>query len=589
MSVKEWIVENKVKWSDALSRFTWPIVFIFITVFLTMITVQTDWNTDLSIEALAAGLCAYTLILIQVIVERFYSQNKRMQIILVSSTILLSFLYYLYLKQAPMEASQSGSIRTMVLFFIITVSLLTVPTLKSPLRFSDTLVQLIKAVFSSLLLSLLLFLGVVAVIGAFSALIYSLSYHWYTQTGVISFILVLPINFLMRLPVYTPERLSKPDKQSATIPPLLESIVSFVAIPLLFIFTGILIIYIIMNINAIFWRDNTMEPMLIGYSISGLVTLSLSEKSTRYIARMFRWLFPFLLLGIAVFQLFASSFKTIELGMTHGRYFVLLFSVFSIIASVLYSFSRTKHEWIPRILILLSILSILPFVDAVSIGVFSQTREVNRIAQGMSWTGGQTLQPGSQSLNENEKVQLSYSFNYLNEQNALNQFDWLPDNFNYYNTFEYLFGFDPYYYSYAHDDRNGYDPDNRQYAYIQLDESIPVVLDMSDVDALVEVATYNNYEESFTLSTGHTLDFSATNDDFSVTVLDEDNELIHYDLSFLRETIWELYAENPSYLLEDLTFNKENEQVNLTVMVKRFEMEQDSYYGGDFFVLITIK
>jgi len=370
---------------------------------------------------------------------------------------------------------------------------------------------------------------------------------------------------------------------------LLESIVAFVAIPLLFIFTGILIIYIVLNINTIFWRSNMMEPMLIGYSISGLVTLSLSEKSSRQVARMFRWLFPFLLLGIAIFQFFASSFKTVELGMTHGRYFVLLFSIFSIIASVLYSFSRTKQEWIPRILILLSVISILPFIDAVSVGIFSQTNEVNRIAEGMSWASGQTLQPGTQSLNENEKVQLSYSFNYLNEQDALNRFDWLPDNFNYYNTFDYVFGFDPYYYSYAHNDMNEYNPDSRQYAYIQLDESTPMVLDMSNIDAFVEVATYNNYAESFTLSTGHTLDFSATNDDFSVAVLDGDNELIHYDLSFLKETIWELNAENPSYTLDDLTFHKENDQVDLTIMVKRFEMEQGSYFSGDFFVLITIK
>lgn len=589
MSIKEWLVDNKVKWSETLSRFTWPIVFIFITAILSMVTIQTDGSPDLYIESLASGLCAYALILIQVIVERFYSANKRMQTILVALTISLSLLYYIYLRQAPMEANQSGSIRTMVLFFIITVSLLTVPTLRSSLRISDTLVQLIKAIFSSLLLSLILFLGVTAVIGAFSALIYSLSYHWYSQMGVISFLLIFPINFLMRLPVYTPESLSKPNQQSTAIPPLLESIVAFVAIPLLFIFTGILIIYIVLNINTIFWRSNMMEPMLIGYSISGLVTLSLSEKSSRQVARMFRWLFPFLLLGIAIFQFFASSFKTVELGMTHGRYFVLLFSIFSIIASVLYSFSRTKQEWIPRILILLSVISILPFIDAVSVGIFSQTNEVNRIAEGMSWASGQTLQPGTQSLNENEKVQLSYSFNYLNEQDALNRFDWLPDNFNYYNTFDYVFGFDPYYYSYAHNDMNEYNPDSRQYAYIQLDESTPMVLDMSNIDAFVEVATYNNYAESFTLSTGHTLDFSATNDDFSVAVLDGDNELIHYDLSFLKETIWELNAENPSYTLDDLTFHKENDQVDLTIMVKRFEMEQGSYFSGDFFVLITIK
>ncbi|MDZ7834705.1 MAG: DUF4153 domain-containing protein [Alkalibacterium sp.] len=160
--------------------------------------------------------------------------------------------------------------------------------------------------------------------------------------------------------------------KAKSIPQILEILIAFIIIPVLLVFSAILIAYILINITGEFWQDNLMEPMLISYTVVGIVTLFLAEKLRQEKSPLFSQFYPYLLLVVAVFQTVSSSLKTADFGLTHGRYFVLLFGIFSIVSTIIYSFLKSKKRFIPFLLMGLGLISILPMIDAVSIGIRNQ-------------------------------------------------------------------------------------------------------------------------------------------------------------------------------------------------------------------------
>ncbi|MDZ7834702.1 MAG: hypothetical protein U5K84_04525 [Alkalibacterium sp.] len=62
-----------------------------------------------------------------------------------------------------------------------------------------------------------------------------------------------------------------------------------------------------------------------------------------------------------------------------------------------------------------------------------------------------------------------------------------------------------------------------------------------------------------------------------------------YDLSFIRENIWEENQTDPQRALEDMSYTEENEEARLTVIIRRLEVEEDAYLQGEFIILVTYK
>ncbi len=74
-------------------------------------------------------------------------------------------------------------------------------------------------------------------------------------------------------------------------PVFLETLLSYIIIPLTVIFTFILFIYIGLNIRGDFWTENLFEPMLVSYSIIGISVLLLSVSFENGFARQFHRIF----------------------------------------------------------------------------------------------------------------------------------------------------------------------------------------------------------------------------------------------------------------------------------------------------------
>ncbi|MER2064331.1 MAG: DUF4153 domain-containing protein, partial [Alkalibacterium sp.] len=330
MSVKSWLMKKKTQWLTTSSRFPLATALLLVVVMFMILTVHSGSGPTYTNQALSTGLGVLLLVSIQVFSE-IRPLSKGMRWIIKLLSLVFPLLYYFYLRQAPMDFNQSGQVRTTVLYFTLPVLLIAIPTLHKRLTFSDSLILFIKAFFSSLLISVILFIGVSAILSAYNMLIYQLDFRWFGYSAVIIFLFIAPIYLLSRLPVFDESSHGSEIDEARAIPPLLEILIAYVIIPVLLVFSAILIAYILTTITGDFWQDNLMEPMLISYTIIGIVTLFLAENVEKKIARLLNRFFPYLLLVVAIFQTVSSTLKTLDFGLTHGRYFVLLFGIFSII------------------------------------------------------------------------------------------------------------------------------------------------------------------------------------------------------------------------------------------------------------------
>lgn len=564
-------------------RFPLATLLFFIAALFTSLTILLD-GTSFTKEGYTAGLAALFLAVAQLGLEGFLSRKKSLKIALPLVILLFSVLYYFYLRQVGLFYYQPAMIRTAVLYFIGLILFISIPTIQSNWTFSETLITFIKAFFASLLLSVVMYLGLAIIFGTYSTLFTVLGFEWFGQAAAWIFIFFGPVYLLARIPVFN-KQMNSEEFKAKDIPALLSSLIDFIIVPLLLIFSALLIAYIAVNITGDFWLDNLIEPMLISYVVAGFLTLYLTEHSDRSWVQLFNRYFPYLLLVIALFQSLSSSIKSFELGLTHGRYFVLLFGIFAITSVILYGFVRQFKSAVPFILIILGVISILPFVDAVSIGIASQKSQVEAIVEEDNL---------DRDYSHDEKMQLSYSFNYLEETTDDFSFSWLPDDFSLFENFQSTFGFEPYYYANYQYDQQRPEPVDREYAYIELNRDSPVVYPLGAAEEGVQFATYYMQDESgqnmIALSEEDVvLEVTVDVDVFVLELLQEDQTLLTFDLLFLNEFAFEQLETHQSLSIEELTFTEENEEAELTVIVHHFETDREGRFNGEFFVLVDFK
>ncbi|MGO1355859.1 DUF4153 domain-containing protein [Alkalibacterium gilvum] len=588
MAIKKWFMDRKTQWFASFSRFPLAILALVMIVSYTLMMVNLEGNLDYTPQLISAGLGAMILVSIQLFSE-IKKVKKRTMWGAKLFSLSLPILYYFYLQQAPMDFNQAGQIRTIVSYFILSVLLILLPSLVNRLSFSDALIIFIKAFFSSILVSFILYVGISAIFGAFTTLIYDLDYRWFTSSAAIVFQFIAPVYFLSQLPLLDDQQHGTSLDTAKSMPSLLNILIAYVITPVLLVFSLILIVYILINLSGDFWQDNLLEPMLISYTIIGIITVFLSENINKSISRLFSRFFPYLLLVIAIFQTLSSGLKTADQGLTHNRYFVLMFGVFSIVSMLIYIFISSKKVVIPFLLIGLSILSILPIVGAVPASIKYQTVKLDALVEPYIEDTGK-VSSLKDVLTTKEKTRFSYSMDYLNQQETLDQLEWLPKHFDYSSDFEEAFGFSSDYYLYHSENQNISHLPESTYAYIELDSSKPLVLSTDSVDEVVTFSTHQIIDKTIALNRESLkVKISNVGEDFFVKLIEGEETALEVDLSELLNIPSETNQTDPTRSLEEMKWTEETDNFRLTVIVKSFERQEKTFRNGEFILLIDYK
>ena len=428
-----------------------------------------------------------------------------------------------------------------------------------------------------------------------------MNYTVHSHTANIVFVLFAPMYFLSLIPRFpgvasdnkNPDQEHSQDEKiqkAAHCPKFLEVLISYIIIPLLAVFTFILLIYIVQNIGGDFWTDNLLEPMLVSYAITVILVYILASEINNRFTEWFRKIFPKILVPIVIFQIISSILKMSDMGLTHNRYFVIIFGVFAAIVGILLSFLPVrKNGIVALLLIIFSAISILPPVDAFTISRNSQTETLENVLVKNNMLENNQIKANA-SISDKDKEIITNSMSYLSRMEYTNKIEWLPADFDMYEDFSDTFGFEEYY-----PERE--DMEN-QSVYVMLGEK--AMLDISQYDNLVKYSldiqnksADGKIAEIEQAGKHYTLVQKTTEDKVDIKIIGENNEEL---ISFRTQEIFDhFYNHNmmkDQISVEEATFTNENDKAKIAFVVQHLNIEKMNtppYYYAELYILIDIK
>jgi len=124
-----------------------------------------------------------------------------MRFVLDGITVIASLIYYWMIHKSNWEIEVTT--RTMVIFFLLLIAFLWIPSIKSKIDFNQSFMTVFKAFFTTIFFSGILFLGVALIFSAINILIVSLDEKVYLHAANIIFMLLAPGYFLTLIPNYS--------------------------------------------------------------------------------------------------------------------------------------------------------------------------------------------------------------------------------------------------------------------------------------------------------------------------------------------------------------------------------------------------
>lgn len=598
---------------DAASRYPLTVIFLIAAAIVNAMGINRGEPYYKQLLTFAVGACLSSTV--QAAYERFFEKFMHRIVLMIMSALLT--LGYFFIVNHSGTTSLETWIRTSVAIFALIIAYIWVPVIKSTVTFNESFMSAFKAFFNSLLFSMVMFIGTSLIITAVDMLLFQVNEKSYMHALNIIAIVFAPIYFLSLIPVYpgisnknifkdnmeagnnncsnlkyNHEKVSK----AASCPRFLEILISYIVIPLLSVYTAILIIYIFKNITTKFWTDNRLEPMLVGFAITVILLYILTSNLENKFTKGFRKVFPKLLVPIVLFQIVSSILRIQNTGITNGRYYVILFGIFAALSGIFLSFIPVRKNGVVAILLIVfSLFSIIPPVDAFTVSRNSQLNTLKNILMKNNMLVDNKILPNS-SVPEEDKKTLSTNLNYLEMMGYTKDIEYLGKDFNSYRDFYNTFGFYRY-------EENMYRQDN---VYWSLNRQMPIMI--SGYDTLVvtdfyfgkdpqntnnKLCTFEKSGQTYTLSITYSLDSSnlwlsnGKNEELMRIPMkevfdkfDASSDSVSYQIS--KNSI------NP----EQATFTKENDKAELSLVALNINIEKSNLerpYNGEFYILVKIK
>lgn len=410
--------------TTAISRFPLTVLFLVLAAIINTLNIQTE-NVEYVEWMLACFMGALAAAVAQVSYEHFFREKEKMRYVLFVPVLLFALLYYFMIDIESDMFSLKVVVRTVALAFALLMAFIWIPSIKSRLSFSDSFTAGFKSLFTTIMFSIVLGAGILSILSAVNVLLINVDYRLFLHASNIVASLFAPLLFLSYIPVYLQQNESSSEQinQSAevdeaiSVPKTLEVLLTYIVIPLTMVFTIILALYILMNIGRDFWINNLLEPMLVSYAIVVILVMLFIGRLDNKMVVYFRLVFPKILFLIVLLQTVASVIQISEKGLTIGRYYVILFGVFAIIASIIFSiWPKQKNGLVAAVLIVFSLISITPPVDAFTVSKNGQIAFLEATLKNNEMLKGNELQPRS-DLPENEQRKIVETVNDL-EQNG---------------------------------------------------------------------------------------------------------------------------------------------------------------------------
>ncbi|MBB6447620.1 DUF4153 domain-containing protein [Bacillus benzoevorans] len=591
MRVVNWLNKRLRGLIDAVARFPLTTAFLLAAAIINAYDINLTERHFMN-YLLAFVVGAFLSAVAESAYERFFTKGL-VRFTLMGIVVLLTAGYYFIIKSAP-EYSMSVNIRTGVVLFALLIAFIWIPAIKSKVSFNKSFMISFKAFFIAVFFSGVIFGGVSLIISATDTLIFPIDYKVFSHAANLIFLLFGPLYFLSLIPVYLGKENKDNDEQlknirrAANCPKFLEILISYIIVPLIAVFTLILVIYIVQNIGGDFWSDNLLEPMLVSYAITVILVYILASEIENKFAAFFRKVFPKVLVPIVVFQIISSILSLEDTGITHTRYYVILFGIFAAIAGVLLSFLPVrKNGIIAAILIVFAMISVVPPVDAFTISKHNQINILEEVLAKNEMLGNGKIIPNG-SISDADKQKITNIVYYLQMMGYMERTEYFPKDFDAYRDFYETFGFKEYY---EQTDRN-------QSVYVHLEPSYPI--NIAGYDTFIQTDIYSQMQnegqnEKIAViekaGNKYSLLRDFRKDEIDIVLGGENKEeLIRFKTKDIYDKFENYHSIKEMITPEEATFTVENEKVKMTIVTQDVSIDkQNGYNNALFYVFVQIK
>src|SRR5699024_10613474 len=199
------------------------------------------------------------------IYETFFTKHLK-RVLLMGVAILVTIGYYFVIHQ-PDYFNIETSTKSIVFLFALLIVFIWIPSVNQDIAFHESFMAAFKAFFTALLFSMVIILGMEAIIFAIDQLIVTINNKMYAHVLNIVLTLLAPSFFLSLIPLYPSKQQELTIEQQEKLfraiycPKTFYILISYIIIPLTMVYTVILLIYVLLNITGDFWKDNLLEPM----------------------------------------------------------------------------------------------------------------------------------------------------------------------------------------------------------------------------------------------------------------------------------------------------------------------------------------
>lgn len=544
-----------------------PITIAFSTALVIMLIVLAERGPNLSAEAREAlerinmviALGIPLSLCIKLIFEKKKIYNKLYQGLgYILGLGILVLYYFLLLK----ELNMISIVRYIGVSLFLYLAFIYIPWINRKDGLEDYVIKLLFDFFITGVYSLVLYLGISAIIFTINQLFNAnipgkfFYYAFLVVAGIFA-----PSLFLARIPEMD-EDLSKEE-----YPKSLKVLLLYIVIPLITIYSSILYAYFLKIIITRDWPQGLVSHLVLWYStISVTVIFFITPllDQNKWANRFKRW-FPKYIIPILIMMFISIGIRVRAYGITENRYFVIVLGLWVFGIMLYFGFTKKLNNIvIPVSLSIIALNSVFGPLSSFSIAKLSQNKRLEGILIRNNMIKDNSLIKAPEDISYDDKGEISAILDYFNKNHSLKEVKYLPENFKI-DDMQTVFGF-PY------TEKNKY---RNKYFHYALEERNKA-LDISEYDYLLK-----GYNIGNAIKLDDNILVSYNEGDFKFIIKEGDNiiyegDLNKYGLEIVNRNK-EINLETKSLSMDNMTFVDENQKVKVKFIIEFISGER----GGD--------
>lgn len=426
------------------------------------------------------------------------------------------------------------------------------------------------------LMSFVLCAGVFAILATIDGLLDIRIYrNLYLYIGITVGLVFAPMVFLSQVP------LQGEALKVHSYSKLFKTLLLYIIVPLVAIYSGILYIYFIKAIATNNWPDGRVSHLVLWYSalsVAVLIALNPFKGEIKWV-KGFITIFPKVMLPLMVCLLWSISIRINAYGITENRYMVVALSTWVLLCMIYLSFIKNTTSVV--IVSLLAVITFISFVGPANVFTLSwksQQKQLVEILERNNALKGGKVDALDVRFTQEDQGRIMSIIGYLDGRDQLDKVEVLPENFKY-DQMKDVFGF-----SYGQ-----WDNGKKRASYFLTEKGVVPIEDYS----------YHVTEKGLRghMTKPNTLYYDLNN---KTIELYGPNEELLYSRS-LNDILYDFYTKfednkglEDFFSIEEMTYKDENDKVKVKFVFDRINGQiinnkKAVYSYGDFDFYYTIK